>query len=336
MEKVIETKTCKHCGEPFNVTNQDISMLDKLSPIIGKQRFQLPVPTLCPDCRLQRRLVFRNDKRLYRKKSDFTGENIISIYSPDKNIKIYEQNIWHGDQRNPLDYGIELNLQKSFFEQFDLLYKEIPHPAVINEMAENSEYCHHCAFMKNCYLVFASANCEDCYYSYRAIESKHVYDAYFVNKSDTIFQSVDIDNSHSLFYSQNCKNCSYGRYLYNCDNCHNCLACVNLCNASYCIQNKQYTKEEYQQYFSEHIVQMTPEKFAAFHMTFPRKNLEIVGSENVEGDIIYNSKDVQHSFGIRDSENIRYSYDIYNKISDCMDCFSGYGPVQKVYESIAV
>ena len=34
-------------------------------------------------------------------------------------------------------------------------------------------------------------------------------------------------------------------YCYTCYACNNCFGCVGLKNKSYCIFNKQYTKEEY-------------------------------------------------------------------------------------------
>jgi Zn ribbon nucleic-acid-binding protein len=59
---------------------------------------------LCPDCRQQRRLAFRNERNLYKRKCDATGKNIISIYSPDKNIKVYNQDFWWSDKWNTMDY----------------------------------------------------------------------------------------------------------------------------------------------------------------------------------------------------------------------------------------
>ncbi|MBU1757666.1 hypothetical protein KKG31_00495 [Patescibacteria group bacterium] len=35
-------------------------------------------------------------------------------------------------------------------------------------------------------------------------------------------------------------------YCESCDACENCFGCVSLRNKSYCILNKQYTQEEYE------------------------------------------------------------------------------------------
>jgi hypothetical protein len=271
-----ETKTCKHCGKSFPIMQGDIDMLELLSPTFDGEKFPLPTPTFCPDCRLQRKLVFRNDKKLYRRTCDFSGKEIISMYSPESPMTVYDHHIRHSDKRDPLEYGREPDFSQSFFLQYQELYRKVPQSSLINEMCHNSEYCQHAANMKDCYLVHGSANCENCYYGYRIVDGEHVYDSTRVNRSRQIFQSVDIDDSTMLWYCQSCKNCSLSWYLYACDNCSNCLCCVNLHNASYCIENKQYTKEEYQELFPQKLKEMTAEKFSSFCLAFPRKDIDIV------------------------------------------------------------
>jgi len=70
----------------------------------GKVKYLILSPTLCPDCRQQRRLAFRNERNLYKRKCSATGEDIISIYSPDKPYRVYNQEFWWSDKWNPLDY----------------------------------------------------------------------------------------------------------------------------------------------------------------------------------------------------------------------------------------
>jgi hypothetical protein len=251
-------------------------MLELLSPVFNDKKFPLPLPTFCPDCRLQRKLVFRNDKKLYRRTCDFSGKEIISMYSPQVPVKVYDHHIRHSDQRDPLEYGVEPDFSQSFFSQFKNVYRSVPQSSLINEMCTNSDYCQHVANMKDCYLVHGSANCEHCYYGYRIVDGEHVYDSTWVNRSRQIYQSVEIDDSTMLRYAQSCKNCSLSRYLYACDNCSNCLCCANLHNASYCIENKQYSKEEYTKLFPQKLKEMTAEKFSAFCLAFPRKDRVIV------------------------------------------------------------
>ena len=335
MEKIVEAKKCKNCGIDFNITDKDILMLNDLSPVIDWGKFSLPNPTFCPDCRLQRKLTFRNDKKLYKRKCDFTGKTIISMYSPECEVKIYDKDIRHSDKRDPLDYWLDIDFDKSFFDQFKQLYHSVPQSSLINEESENSDYCQHCANMKWCYLVHWSANVQDSYYWYRIVDCNNVYDSTRINRSSNIYQSLDIDDSSSLFFSQNCKNCFNSWYLYNCIWCQDCFACVNLVNASYCIENKQYTKEDYHKKIALLKNEYNSGLFKEFYLTFPHKNLDIIWSENVTWDNIQNSQNIDWSFNIHNCENIRYWWDLYNKMELVMDCFAGYWPATKIYESVA-
>jgi hypothetical protein len=87
-ETLAETKTCKHCGGVFPITDKDLEFYDKVSPVFSGKKYGIPTPTLCPDCRQQRRLSFRNERKLYKRKCDATEREIISIYSPDKPFKV--------------------------------------------------------------------------------------------------------------------------------------------------------------------------------------------------------------------------------------------------------
>jgi len=59
---------------------------------------------MCPDCRRQNRQSFINERSIYKRKCDATGESIISMYSPDKPFKIYSQEFWWSDKWEASDY----------------------------------------------------------------------------------------------------------------------------------------------------------------------------------------------------------------------------------------
>jgi Zn ribbon nucleic-acid-binding protein len=69
-EKIIETKTCKHCNSSFEITDKDLEFYEKVSPTFNSKKYSIPSPTLCPDCRQQRRLSFRNERSLYKRNCD--------------------------------------------------------------------------------------------------------------------------------------------------------------------------------------------------------------------------------------------------------------------------
>jgi hypothetical protein len=42
-EKIIETKTCRHCGTSFDITDKDLEFYEKVSPV-----FSSPSPSDIP------------------------------------------------------------------------------------------------------------------------------------------------------------------------------------------------------------------------------------------------------------------------------------------------
>ncbi len=127
---------------------------EKVSPVIRDKKYLIPPPKLCPDCRKQRRLAFRNERKLYKRKCDATGKEIISIYSPDKPYTIYHQDYWWSDKWDPMKYGREFDFSRSAFEQFGELMSEVPRPSLLNASCENSEYTNYSSYLKDSYLVF--------------------------------------------------------------------------------------------------------------------------------------------------------------------------------------
>ncbi len=93
-EKIIETRKCRLSGKEFIVTDKDVELLDKISPIFDNKKYSLPSPTLSPEERQKRRLTFRNERKMYKSKCSKTGREIISLYSPDKNYIVYDQKVW--------------------------------------------------------------------------------------------------------------------------------------------------------------------------------------------------------------------------------------------------
>src|SRR3989339_1532521 len=112
-------KSCRQCSAAFDITDDDFAFYEKVSPVFHGKRELIPPPTLCPDCRLQRRLLFRNERNLYRRTCDNTGQPIISLYAPEKQYVIYAQKEWWGDSWDALSFGKEMNFDKPFFEQVE-------------------------------------------------------------------------------------------------------------------------------------------------------------------------------------------------------------------------
>ena len=100
VDPIVERRTCKVSGQPFAIFQSDIDFYHKVSPTINGKKMDIPLPTLCPEERQRRRLCLRNERKLYRRVCDYSGQNVISTYSPDKNYKVYQQDIRESDKRN--------------------------------------------------------------------------------------------------------------------------------------------------------------------------------------------------------------------------------------------
>jgi uncharacterized protein YbaR (Trm112 family) len=139
-EHLLENRTCRQCQDTFPITDKDMEFLSRLAPHIGNKSFELPPPTLCPDCRQQRRLAFRNERKLYKRKCDATGKEIVSIYSPDKPFTVYHQEYWWSDAWDAMSYGRDFDFGRSAIGQMEELMRVVPTMAITLQGSENCEF----------------------------------------------------------------------------------------------------------------------------------------------------------------------------------------------------
>ncbi len=286
---------CKLTGESFSINDWEQKFLKKLG---------FPFPTLCIEERTRRRLAYRNERRLYKTKCAFTGESIISIFSPDKPYKVYSQGIWWGDKWDAKEYGRNFDFNRPFFEQFYELQLAVPKLSLGNIRAENSEYCNITTDNKNCYLVFGGDFNEDCMYSVFNMYCKNCGDVYFAASCELCYEVIDCDKCYSCKYLQNCGNCRDSYFLFECRGCANCFGCVGLRDKQYYVLNKPYSKNEYEKKIKEmrldnhESLQKLENEFKKFRLKFPHRYANIINCENASGDNIINSKNCINCFDV--------------------------------------
>ena len=103
-----ETRICQNCQSSFVIDAQDFAFYEKM---------KVPAPTFCPECRLQRRLIFRNEMILYKRKCDLCGKDTISIYHKNSPCIVYCQQCWWSDKWNPTDYAKEYDFNKPYSKE---------------------------------------------------------------------------------------------------------------------------------------------------------------------------------------------------------------------------
>ncbi|MFA6006416.1 MAG: hypothetical protein WC764_01665 [Candidatus Paceibacterota bacterium] len=299
----IETKTCQNCKKSFNIEPEDFEFYEKI---------KVPPPTFCPDCRLKRRLIWRNERALFKRKCDATGKEIFSMFHPDAQVRVYDRDYWWSDSWDATDYGREYDFNRPFFEQFKELIRDVPWFSRSVNDTVNSDYCMNAGWLKNCYLLFSAAYNENCNYSVDLDNSRECADLFFCSYCELCYTSCGCSNCYKVFYSVDCRNCQETFYSKNCTNCSNIFGCVNLNNKQYCIFNQQYSAEEYKNKllelnpFSYENLDDNAEKFKEFAYRFPVRSMHGRQNVNVSGDHLNNSKNVSNSYYCGSLEDSRF------------------------------
>ncbi len=334
------TIRCRFCALPFSTDEEYLGVLGRLSLKIKDQLFEIPAPTLCPDCRQQRRLVRRNERHLYRRTCDKCSCSMISSYSTDKHFTVYCHECWWGDSWDRQSYGREYDFTRGFFDQFGELQRSVPRLTLMNRNPENSEYCNYAGDNKNCFLaVGGSWYNENCLYGTRFLRSRSSIDCSFTYQCELCYEVVWGNGLYDCFFvidSFNCSNCYFSRNL---RGCTNCFFSSNLRNKSYQIKNLPATKEECEalraKLASFSALEQMKQEFETEMARAVRPATLNINCEGSSGDYLTNCKNARHSFMSIDVEDGRYLIlgDEGKNLYDC-SC-TGYNQAELFYETIS-
>ncbi|MCF7833844.1 MAG: hypothetical protein K9L98_02765 [Candidatus Pacebacteria bacterium] len=313
-----ETKNCQNCKNDFIIESEDF---------LFYQKIKVPPPTFCPECRFFRRLIWRNERRLYHRNCALCSKKTISVYSPESIFNVYCVDCWKKDEWDPQTYALDVDFNKDFFTQFNELFKNVPRPAVgQNGKNINSEYANMIQDVKNVYLSYSVIwDSENIFYSNNISKSKDIYDTYLAQDSNIIYECIDSTKNYDCAFCDFSSNCVSSRFLINCRNCQDCIGCVNLRNKRFCILNEQYSKEEYEKKLKdlnlgnyETLVNFQKE-FYKFNLKLPRQYGHILNSINSTGDNIFSSKNAKYCFSCAGVENVKYGFRCPGGLKDAMD-----------------
>ena len=313
-----ETKQCQNCKKDFIIEPDDFSFYEKI---------KVSAPTFCPECRLQRRFIWRNESVFYKKNCDLCKNNIITINSSSNKFPIYCSECFHGDKWDGLDYGRDYDFSKPFFTQWKELMDATPNINLWGLGNVNSEYSNYTGYSKNIYLSNAT-NCEDVSYSRLVDKSKNLVDCYYVVNSEFCYENFSTRKIYNSSFLNNCSDCIDSIFLFDCRNCSNCFMCSNLRNRSYCIRNKEYSREEYLKIIntlelgSFSRISKYLEEFKNLIKNKIHKFANIVNSIDSTGDNIINSRNAVECFNV-EGENIKYCWRTFNNIKDSYDITGG-------------
>ncbi|KKP87122.1 MAG: hypothetical protein UR90_C0013G0006 [Parcubacteria group bacterium GW2011_GWC1_35_8] len=312
----VETKNCQNCKKEFTIFPDDFKFYEKI---------QVPPPTWCPECRMVRRMLFRNERSLYKQDCGLCKKSVISMYDPEQKYLVYCIDCYNSDNWDPFKFGKKIDFFRSFFEQLGELLKSIPRRALYQDFAENSEYTNQIVYIKNSYLCFGGHHYEDSNYSAQNFYLKSSSDVDFSHNNELCYESLRVINCYKVKYGYFSENCMDSWFIYACRNCSSCVGCTNLVGKTHCIFNIQYSKDEYERRVKEmnlsdrESLEKMKKEFWQHSLNFPRKYANIKNIINSTGDNLENVKDCHHAFLVPDGENMNYVF--FCAGTNSKDCF---------------
>src|SRR3989338_2633153 len=206
---------------------------------------QVPPPTFCHLCRAQRRFAFRNERKLFRVKDAFTGQEIFSTTPEQSGKKIITRDEWNSDTWDAVEYGVDYDFSKSFFKQLFELDTKVPVFNFNVTRMVNSPYSFNATGLKNSYLLVNSNYSEDCMFGNAVDSCKDCVDNSHIKNSERCYESFWLENCYQCYFTIMSSDSRNLWFCKDCLGCNDCFGCANLRNSSYCIFNKKYTKEKY-------------------------------------------------------------------------------------------
>ncbi len=335
-------KTCKQCSAQFEITSEDLAFYEKVSPVFHGKKELIPPPTLCPECRMQRRLAWRNERNLYHSKSTLSGKQIISLYSGEKSLSVYPQDEFWSDSWDQHKASQSIDLNTSLMHQLSVLQTKSPRIALLSKNSVNSDYTNHATDNKDCYLSTVLFRCEEVFYSRKVFACKNIVDClYIFGNSELLYECFWVEFCYRSTYLRRCFQMTDSHFCIDCRECNHCILCTNLRHKKYCIMNEQLTEKEYFSRAQAYLGKNSSISFAlrlfneiAVKAVYPR--LEIRQAENCSGDYLFQCNDCTQCFDCAQGDTLRYCIecDAARKTTvshHCMDVF-GFGNCEWIYE----
>ncbi len=298
---------CQNCRQAFTIEDEDLVFYTNSG---------VPPPTFCPACRFQRRCAHINVRSLYPRVLAPGQKPMISMYSQDKEYNVVEDKDWWSDKYDFFSFGAAYDFKQPFFTQFDGLFRRVPLPHLQRNYStfENSEYCNAASGLRNCYLTINADNDENCLYGTQVEESKYCTDVLLAHRCELCYETVNVNNCYNCMFCEDCENSSNLQWCQDCVGCTDCFGCIGLRHKKHHLFNRQLSAEEY----GREIAKRKPSSWSAqnaaraeslaFFATQPRKYMHGRNNESVEGDYIYQSKDVKASFVVEKGEHCKFTH----------------------------
>ncbi len=317
-------RSCHQCQMEFQITGEDLKFYEKISPEFGGKKYQIPPPTLCPECRQQRRYACRNDRNYYTGTCHLCRKSLITSYSPDKKLPILCEACFFGDQWDPLSFGQAFDFIKPFFDQFKVLRETVPRLGIYHTQSENSDYTIHSSRNRNCYMCSSIIDCEDVFYSDFTFECKDCLDLFSCTKMTLCYDCLFSEECYRCDWCENCNNLTECTLCFDCRGSQNLIGCTGLRKQKNKILNQAATPESIRETTMK--LKTDPafraefeEKFRVLRLAHPHPSIWMINAEDCSGNYIYNSKNARSCYNVKRMEDTTFVYEA-NAHVNTMDC----------------
>ncbi len=297
----METRNCQNCKKEFQIRPDELVLYEKVA---------IELPVICTPCRFAQHFAFWPFGKFRKGVSALSGESIITMLPADARYPIYSAKEWWSDAWDPMNYGLDYDEMRPFFDQLKELQEKVPRPHQQGTNSTGSDWCDDVWDSKNCYLSRSIAKAENLSYGYRVFETKDSFDISHAFNLDNCYECTYSFSSFGLSFCRNCRDCMNSQFLYDCRNCSNCTMCWNLRGKQYCIENVQYSKEDYFEKLKDYDMgsHASLEKLKARYNellqteTIHRENFSI-NTYNSKGTYLTDCNNCENVFGWEGSEN---------------------------------
>src|SRR3989344_4611546 len=368
-ERTLYQNTCGLCGKniitlyskdkPFKVYCYDCYHGDKWDPMSYGREIDFSRPFLEQFRELQLEVP-----RLYA----FVFNNVNSEYTNGSAFNKNGYLLFVSDHNEDSAYSYSIFNCKDSFDCLNSNECELCYAAVTCKKCYRVFFSQDCTNSQDLYFSKNLANCHDCvgsvnlrnkkYYifnelnskkSFESFDSEYLEDSKFIQHGNKAKDSYDgyvaVDNtelSYEIVSAIALRNVKFGNcvwhdydssYLDTCENSNNLFGCVGLKNKSYCILNKQYSKEEYEALLPKIIGQMNEAPFVdkkgreyIYGEFFPSEFSPFCYNETVAEEYFPLTKEeaIKDGYLWKDAEGRNYQFTIANlqipdRINDVSD-----------------
>jgi len=327
----MQTNNCKTCNKNFEIRAEDLVFYEQMKS---------PEPDHCPDCRMMRRLAFRNERTLYKRPCDLCNTIGVSLYPENTLFPVYCHKCWWSDEWNAKDFAMDYDPLRPFLEQFKELQGKVPRIALLVIDSVQCDYTNNAGHNKDCYLIFAAEDNENSAYSRLIMNCKTVFDCAFTYESELCYECIDTRKCFKCLYSEQCQSSSDLIFCYDMRDCQNCIFCTNGRHMSNSIFNIKYSKEEFEKKKQEILssyenIEAAKKIYDDLKSKCIFKNAKKTKCNNVTGDYIFNCHEGIKLFDVSNSKNCSYMADSEEPV-DSMDCNNYYYKSEFGYDMMGV